>query len=77
MKINDLARRDSNPILRMDECTDSLGEATVSSILGANNGYWRVEIEEEDRYKTVFTFHHGIYRFVRIPFSLNNAPGTF
>ena len=33
----------------MDECIDSLGEATIFATLDANAGYWQVEIDENDR----------------------------
>lgn len=35
-------------IICMDECIDSIWEATVFSILDAYSGYWRVNIVEED-----------------------------
>lgn len=61
----------------MDERIDSLGEATVFSTLDANGSYWQIEIEKSDRDKTAFTSPHGLYRFIRMPFGLRNAPGTF
>lgn len=33
----------------MDECVDSLGEMTTFSTLDANQGYWKIEIDERDR----------------------------
>ena len=66
--------RDSYPLPRMDECIDSLGDATVFTTLDCNSGYWQVEIAEEDRDKTTFASHCGLYRFLRMPFGLKNAP---
>ena len=76
-RLNQMTVRDSYPIPRMDECIDSLGDASVCTNLDANCGYWQIEIDEADRDKTTFTSHHGLYRFVRMPFGLKNAPGTF
>ena len=76
-RLNALTIRDSYPIPRMDECIDSLGEATVFTTLDANSGYWQVEIAPEDRDKTTFTCHEGLYRVIRMPFGLKNAPATF
>ena len=69
--------RDSYLLPRMDECIDSLGDATVFTTLDCNGRYWQVEIAEEDRDKTTFASHFGLYRFLRMPFGLKNAPATF
>lgn len=61
----------------MDECFDSLGRAAVFSTLDASSTYSQVEIENEDRQKTVFTSHHGLYLFVRMPFGLLIISSTF
>ena len=76
-RLNAITVRDSYPIPRMDECMDSLGTAKTFSTLDANSGYWQVEIDPKDRDKTAFTSHHGLYRFIRMPFGLKNAPATF
>ena len=76
-KLNAVTIRDAYPIPRMDECIDSLADATVFSTLDCNSGYWQVEIPEEERDKTAFVSHHGLFRCTRMPFGLKNAPGTF
>lgn len=76
-RLNAVTIRDSYPIPRMDECIDSLGDATVFTTLDCNSGYWQIEVAEEDRDKTTFVSHCGMYRFLRMPFGLKNAPATF
>lgn len=67
---------DWTPISCTAECIDSLGDTTIFSILDSNSRYWQVEAEE-DRDKSVFTFHHGLFRFICMPCVLKNAPETF
>ena len=76
-KLNAVTVRDSYPLPRMDECIDSLGDARVFTTLDALSGYWQIDIADEDRDKTAFTSHHGLYRYTRMPFGLRNAPATF
>ena len=76
-RLNALTARDVYPLPRMDECLDSLGEAEFFSTLDANTGFWQIEVSPEDRDKTTFSCHVGMYRFLRMPFGLLNAPATF
>lgn len=76
-KLNALTKRDSYPIPRIDECLDSLGDASYFSSLDANSGYWQLKIAEADREKTAFVCHAGTFQYRRMPFGLTNAPATF
>ena len=76
-RLNAVTKRDSYPLPRMDEYIDSLGEANVFTTLDANSGYWQVPVAREDRSKTAFVCHSGLYQFLRMPFGLKNAPATF
>ena len=76
-KLNALTARDVYPLPRMDECLDFLGDAEYFSTLDANTGFWQIEVAPEDRDKTTFSCHVGMYRFTRMPFGLLNAPATF
>ena len=69
-----VTKKDSYPLPRMDECIDSLIEATIFSTLDCNAGYWQVAIAPEDREKTAFVCHEGAYQNKRMPFGLTNAP---
>lgn len=72
-----VTERDSYPLLRMDECIDSLGEAKLFSTLDCNAGYWIVQVAPEDWGKTAFVRHRGSFRYKRMPFGLTNAQVTF
>lgn len=45
---------DSNPIPLMDECAESLEDATSFSTPEANSGYWEMEISRGVREKTFY-----------------------
>ena len=51
-KLNAITVRDSYPLPRMDECIDSLGDATIFATLYCNSGYWQMPVRPEDREKT-------------------------
>lgn len=74
--VNEETFCDSHRIPCMNECIDSLGDVTVFSALDANSSYWQVETAKEDRDKTGFAFHHGVFCFTHKPFGLKNAPDT-
>lgn len=76
-RLNTVTKRDSYPIPRMDDCTDSLGQAKVFTTLDANWGFWQLPLRNEDREKTAFCSFDGLYQFTRMPFGLTNAPASF
>ena len=40
-------------------------------------GYWQIQINESDRYKTAFTVPFGHFEWNVVPFGLKNAPSDF
>lgn len=60
----------------MDVCIHSLGDATFFSKMDANSGYWPVEVTDEDGDKKSFTSQHGLFLFIRKPFTLKRAQNT-
>lgn len=51
---------DPYPLLSMEECIDSRGDASVFSTLDASSGYRQVEVKKADRDKAAFISHHGL-----------------
>ena len=47
------------------------------SVFDAVKGYQQVDISKEDRYKTAFICHRGLFQYKRLPFGLKNAPGQY
>lgn len=76
-KLNAITQKDAYPLPRIDDTMDTLSGSQWFSTLDLRSGYWQVEVSEEDRQKTAFTTHEGLFEFKVMPFGLCNAPATF
>jgi len=76
-KINKITEIDAHPLPRMDDMLEPFLECNWFSSMDLASGYWQIEMEEEDKKKTAFTCHLGLYEFEVMPFGLTNAPPTF
>ena len=76
-KLNAVTKKDAYSLPRVDDTVDTLTGSKLFSTLDLINGYWQVEVTEEDRQKTAFATSEGPFEFKRMPFGLCNAPATF
>jgi len=75
--LNSVTENDAYPMLRSDYVFSAMAGKKYFSLLDAVKGYHQVDIAEEDRFKTAFISHRGLYQFKRLPFGLRNAPAQF
>jgi transposase InsO family protein len=76
--LNSRTVRDAYYLPRIDETMDALAGAKWFSCLDLNSGYWQVEVEETDKFKTAFTAGPiGFFECNVMPMGLTNAPATF
>ena len=76
-RVNGVTKKDAHPIANIKEIFDQLGGAEVFSTLDLKSGYWQIPVAPNDREKTAFVCHLGLYEYNRLPFGLANAPAQF
>ena len=65
------------PIPNKKDFIQRLYNAIIFSKFDMKSGFWQVQIQLEDRYKTAFTVPFGHYEWNVMPFGLKNAPSEF
>lgn len=76
-RLNQVTRKDSYPLPRIDDALDYIAGSCWFSSLDLRSGYWQVELSPEARPKTAFSLGQGLWQFKVMPFGLCNAPATF
>ena len=74
---NQVTKVNAYLLLHIKDSLNTLGGTRFFCSLDLAYGYWQVEMEAEDREKTAFVTHWGLYEFKVMPFGLVNAPATF
>lgn len=76
-KVNNLTKKDAHLLPRIDDTLVTLGKAKWFYTLDLASHYWQVDVNPDDKPKTVFSTPFGLFQFRVMPFSLCNAPATF
>ena len=76
-RLNKITKTKSYPLPIIDDILALLGKARYFTSLYLKSGYWQVLMDEQDKEKTAFACHKGLYQFNVMPFGLVNAPSIF
>ena len=77
-RLNACTKKDSYPLPKCPDTIESLVGARYFSTMDLKSGFWQVKVSEESHQYTAFTVSSmGVYEFLRMPYSLCNAPATF
>lgn len=71
---NEKPATDKSPILKITYISDQVGAYYVPDCI---SGFWSVEVEPHDTYKTASTTPMGHFEFARMRFRLKNAPPEY
>ena len=77
-RLNAHTKKDSYPLPKCPDTVESLVGARYFSTMDLKSDFWQVKVSEESCQYTAFTVGSmGMYEFLRMPYSLCNAPVTF
>jgi hypothetical protein len=76
-ELNKHTVKDVTPLPDIKQAIKGLGDKVLFSKFDVREGYNNIQIIPEDRWKTGFKTHRGLFEFNVMPFGLCNTPRTF
>ena len=70
-------RKMVDPLLHIGDSLDALSGSCWFSTLDLAQGFYQVEMDENDKQKTAFATHRGLFQFKVMSFGVCNSPATF
>ena len=75
--MNQVTRKDRYPLPHVADVVDGMQGTSIFSTIDLKSGFHQILVNPEDRPKTAFICHRGLFEFVRMPFGLANGPAHF
>ena len=75
--LNKITVFDAEPIPNVEDLFVRLAHSRFFTKIDLAKGYWQILVLPEDRPKTGFATHQGLFQFIRMPFGLVSAPAVF
>ena len=76
-RLNSITKEISYPLEHIDDILASLGQCKYFSSLDLKSGYYQIGMAEQDKEKTAFVSHRGLFEFNVLSFGLCNGPAKF
>ena len=76
-RLNEISRKDSYPIPRIDETLRTIAAAKYISKVNVISAFHRIRVKDGDEWKTAFNTRFSLYEWLVTPFGLTGAPATF
>ena len=76
-RLNEVIREPSRQIPTVEEVLGRVGDAKWFTTLDMRNGYWQLEVREQDRKLLAFGTPFGTYVWKRLPLGLKSSPMLF
>jgi hypothetical protein len=75
--LNPITQKDKYPLPLVTDLLDAPRKAQIYTKIDLKHAYHLVQISEGDEWKTVFCTCYGSFKWLVMPFGLNNAPSIF
>ena len=75
--LNKITVFDAEPIPNVEDLFVRLAHSRFFTKIDLAKGYWQILVLPENRPKTAFATHQGLFQFIRMPFGLVSAPAVF
>ena len=75
--VNKVLDVDQYPLLKPDDLFATLAGGDKFSKMDLASAYQQMELDDESQEMVTLNTHHGLYRPVRMPFGIANAPAIF
>jgi len=75
--LNAITVADVYPMSLMDDMLSILWQCQFFSTFDLSKGFYQIAMASENKAKTAFLSHHGLWQFKRLPMGLKNSPATF
>ena len=77
MALNDLVQKEGYPSPIINDLIEKAYGSQWFTLIDLKDGYFQVEINEQDKEKTALKFDNLLYEWYRMPMGFKNAPSIF